>query len=284
MHERLARQRRQPRPALAEVIWPADRGDRPDARLEGRGARRVVAAQAHAGRPHAAEVQIAAGGQRVEHRGDRYLVVRADVGRVSRLALPRPVERERRHPARQEGVLPAEELLLGRVQAGQQQDQRRARLVGWAAQIADQRGPLEGRLDALRGRVEQAVGRVQTFDRPLGGGAMPLHVEQPQKLGEVVAQRGTHIGLAGGAGAAMHLGAHAKPGVGVGGVAPGIEPRIPALDRGGGAHKVVVVDALGDEARRPVVDRCLHSGIGHDRLPLTNTYFFASPLSSDNGS
>ena len=34
---------------------------------------------------------------------------------------------------------------------------------------------------------------------------MPLHVEQPQKLGEVVAQRGAHIRLAGGAGAVAML-------------------------------------------------------------------------------
>ena len=97
--QRLARQRGQAVPVGAHVVRTADPGHRPDPRLERGGARRVVAAHAHADGADAVEVDVVAAGEHVEHCGDRDLVVGADVEREAGLALARPVHRERRHAA-----------------------------------------------------------------------------------------------------------------------------------------------------------------------------------------
>src|SRR6185295_20157728 len=120
MLDRLAGQGRQPVPVGGEVVRPAYPGDRAQALLERRGARRVVAAEADARRADALEVDVAPSSRRdgVEDRADRDLVVGPDVELEAGLALAGPVERERRHAALEEDVLPVEELLLRRVEAG----------------------------------------------------------------------------------------------------------------------------------------------------------------------
>ncbi len=70
--------------------------------LEGRGARRVVAAEAHAPQSDARGVEIAAGRDEIDHRRDSGLVVAADRKIVFRLALAGPVEHEGRDAAIEE--------------------------------------------------------------------------------------------------------------------------------------------------------------------------------------
>src|SRR5207253_4969707 len=112
--------------ACAEVERPADADDRAQTLLVGRGARRVIAAEADPGGADAAEVDVVASRQVVEHGRHRPLVARLDVAREPGLPLPRPVERERREAPGEEDVLPAEELLLRRVETRQEQHARRS--------------------------------------------------------------------------------------------------------------------------------------------------------------
>src|SRR4029450_2188968 len=53
------------------------------------------------------------------------------------------------------------------------------------------------------------------------------------------------------------------------GVAPRVEPLLPALDLGGRADEVVVVDSLRDHPRSPVVDGRLDAGVRHQRSLLS---------------
>ena len=167
VRERLTRELRQRVPQLAEVERAADPGDGADPRLERRRARCVVAAEADAERADALEVEVLAAVEPVEHRRDRDLVVGPDRQLVSALALPRAVERERRHAAAQEHLLEREELLLGRVQPGDQEHERRALDERRPAQVAEHGGVVERRLDPLRRRVERG-GAPRTAPRPPG--------------------------------------------------------------------------------------------------------------------
>src|SRR5439155_26031689 len=58
--KRLAREIRQPVPRLGKIVWTRERDAGFHARLERRGARRVVAAEAHAPQPDAGRVDVAA--------------------------------------------------------------------------------------------------------------------------------------------------------------------------------------------------------------------------------
>ena len=115
--DRVAGRRRHRVPARAEVEGAADADNRAQTLLVGRGTRRVVAAEADAGGADAIEVDVVASCKMVEHCRHRPLVARLDVAREPRLPLPGTVERERREPPGEEDVLPAEELLLRRVEA-----------------------------------------------------------------------------------------------------------------------------------------------------------------------
>src|SRR5947209_2876404 len=140
--ERLLRQRRARVPHVAEAERAADADRGPDPLLECSGARGVVAAERHT---YGADRRVPL--QMVEQRRQRDLVVRMDVGRVARLALARAVERERRQPAREEDILPFEELLLRGVKTGQEDGERRAVAALRAAEGADHRGSFERDLD-----------------------------------------------------------------------------------------------------------------------------------------
>src|SRR5262245_4471216 len=90
--ERLARQLRQAVPRLRPDEGPAQGHARLDALLEGGGARRIVAAEAHTPHADASSIEIAALLHGFDHRRHRDLVVAADGEVVLAFVLARPVE------------------------------------------------------------------------------------------------------------------------------------------------------------------------------------------------
>ena len=101
-------------------------------------------------------------------------------------------------------------------------------------------------LDPLGARIQQLVGGVQAHHGRLGVPAVALGIEDPDELGEVVADRGTQVRLAGAAPVTVLRRVPREPDVPVGSGCPRVEPLVPARNRAGGAHEVVVVDAVGD--------------------------------------
>src|SRR5262245_10441760 len=124
--ECLAGQQRQLAPDLRPVVRSRNRDARLDPRLVGRRARRVVAAEAYAPRADPLAVEVGAGLEPVDHRAHGRLEIAADRELVLRLALPRSIERERRHAARMERCLVCVHLLLGRVETGDHDHDRGA--------------------------------------------------------------------------------------------------------------------------------------------------------------
>jgi alpha-mannosidase len=237
---------------LAVVVGAAADHDRADPRLEGRRARRVVAAEAHPEDADPAAVEVAAGAQHVEGGGHRRLEVRPDLQGVPRLALAGAVEGEGGHPAGQQDVLRREELLLGRVQARDEQDEGRAPGPGGPPQVADHGGAREAQFHPFRRRVEQPVGLRHGRHRPVGGRPVPGHVQHPDELGEVIAQRRACPRLARGQAPAPRLRLAGEAGVQVPVGAPRVQPVRPAVQRPGDPGEVTGVDALRGEAGTPV--------------------------------
>src|SRR5919199_161616 len=123
--ERLLRERRPLVPDFAEAKRAADADGGLEPAFEGGRAGRVVAAEADAAGAHAVEVEIVSAREVVERSRNRDLVVRVNVRRVAGLALAGTIKRERRQAATEENVLPLEELLLRRVEPGEEEDERR---------------------------------------------------------------------------------------------------------------------------------------------------------------
>src|ERR687887_98689 len=99
---------------------PVELGDHgSEVELERRGAGRVVAAEADS-----AGADGSLPRERVERSRDGSLVVGTDVRREAALALARAVEGECGEPAGEEDLFPVEELLLCRVEARQEKDER----------------------------------------------------------------------------------------------------------------------------------------------------------------
>src|SRR5437588_10497396 len=103
--ERLARQFRQPVPDLRPVERTRERDAGLEALLVRRRTRRVVAAEANAPDCHFFRIEIVSLLDPIDHRARRALVVAADRDLVLGLALPRSVDRQRRHAAVEEGLL-----------------------------------------------------------------------------------------------------------------------------------------------------------------------------------
>ena len=144
--EGLARELRQAVPDLVPFERAGERDAGPDALLVRRGARRVVAAEAHAPDGDALRVEVVALLDPVAHRLRRALVVAADRDVVLGLALPRPVDGERRDAAREERLLVGVQLLLRRVEPRRHDQHRAARQP---AQHAEDRLALERDRHAL---------------------------------------------------------------------------------------------------------------------------------------
>src|SRR5207302_2197661 len=120
-----------------------------------RGVGTVDAAHADAHESDAREVDaVIARAEMVEQRGNDRRPVRSDREARRVLTLTGAVDRERRHPAAQELVLDGEELLLHRIESGDEQYERRPRGAEWPAQDARDHGALERRFDALARGIE----------------------------------------------------------------------------------------------------------------------------------
>src|SRR5882672_12760137 len=106
----------QPIPDLRPIERARERDAGFEPLLVRRGARRVVAAEAHAPDCNS-RIEILALLDPVDHRARRALVVAADRDLVLGLALPRAVDRQRRHAAVEEGILIGMQLFLSGVQS-----------------------------------------------------------------------------------------------------------------------------------------------------------------------
>src|SRR5579872_6362254 len=95
--EGFAREVGQAVPGRAEVEGATERDTGFDALVVCSGARRVIAAEAHAPHADASGVEIAPGLDVVDDRADRHLVVAADGEIVLCFALARPFKDERRN-------------------------------------------------------------------------------------------------------------------------------------------------------------------------------------------
>src|SRR6267143_1168484 len=106
----------QPIPDLRPVERTRERDAGLEALLVGRGARRVVAAEAHAPDRDPFSIEIIALFDPIHDGARRALVVAADRDLVLGLALPRAVDRQRRHAAVEERVLVGMQLFFCGVQ------------------------------------------------------------------------------------------------------------------------------------------------------------------------
>src|SRR6267143_5383575 len=102
----------QPDPDLRPVERTRERDAGLEPLLVRRRTRRVVAAEAHAPDCNFSRIEILALLDPVDHRARRALVVAADRDLVLGLALPRAVDRQRRHAAVEEGILIGMQLFL----------------------------------------------------------------------------------------------------------------------------------------------------------------------------
>src|SRR5260221_5056039 len=123
--ERLARELRQTVPDLRPVERAGERDARLEPLLVRRGARRVVAAEAHAPDRDFVGIEILALFDPVHDCACRALVVAADRHLVLGFALPRAVDRERGNAAREERLLVGMQLFLRRIEAGRHDEYRR---------------------------------------------------------------------------------------------------------------------------------------------------------------
>src|SRR6266850_7545033 len=105
----------QPIPDLRPIERTRERDAGFEALLVGRGARRVVAAQAHAPDCNLFRIEILALLDPIHDCARRALIVTADRDLVLGLALPRAVDRQRRHAAVEEGILIGMQLFLSGV-------------------------------------------------------------------------------------------------------------------------------------------------------------------------
>src|SRR5712691_1324859 len=108
----------QPVPDLRPVEGTRERDAGFEALLVRRGARRVVAAQAHTPDRDSFSIEIIALFYPIHDCARRALVIAADRDLVLRLALPRAVDRQHRDAAIEERVLVGVQLFLGRIEAG----------------------------------------------------------------------------------------------------------------------------------------------------------------------
>ena len=242
-------------PARAEVVGPGERDAHAHPLVAARDPRRVVTAQADTPDADPARVERGFRAQAVEDRGPRHLPVAADGQVVLGLALTGPVDAERGEPALEEQLFGGAELLLGRVEPGDQHH-RRVRPIAWrGAEHTGEPRPLERDLDppAWRDEERQRVGQAAH-----GGavrGTQLAHVGDEQELGEVVVD-----GRAGQVGAGRQLLARgqcvpAELLVIGGDGAPGGTPAGPFPDAGRDPLEVRRGDPVGGEPRRPVRDR-----------------------------
>src|SRR5712691_3170901 len=114
--ERFARELRQAVPDLRPVERTRERDAGLEPLLVRRRTRRVVAAEAYAPDCNLSRIEILALLDPIDHRARRTLVIAADRDLVLGFALPRAVDRQRRHAAVEEGILIGMQLFFCGVQ------------------------------------------------------------------------------------------------------------------------------------------------------------------------
>ena len=215
---------------------------------------RVVAAEADAPDPDPVLVDAGQAGHRVDDGPARYLPVRPDRQVVLSLALTRSVDRDGGDPAAEEQVLGGPELLLRRVQAGYEHDDRMRAWPGRTPEHRRDRGAVERYLDALARRIEECQRVARGPDGHQVGRPHLRRIVDEHELREVVVDGRLRQMGPGRAGPVCRERIPAEFLVHRSSQAPLLAPGVPALDRPGHADEVAVVDAIGYEARRPMAD------------------------------
>src|SRR6267378_2464546 len=182
----------QPVPDLRPVERTRERDAGLEALLVGRGARRVVAAEAHAPDRDSFSIEIIALFDPIHNCARRALVVAADRDLVLGLALPRAVDRQRRHAAVEEGILIGMQLFLSGVQS-----RGHHHYGAFAPQYAVESLALERYRYAFPRWPDQRQRVAIALDRLHVRGAHLRRVLHEHELGEVIVDRRAHEVLAG---------------------------------------------------------------------------------------
>ena len=161
------------------------------------------------------------------HRRNRHLVVAADGEVVLALALARPVERERRQPAREERLLVGVALLLGGIEPHRHGDHRRTLDARGLAQDAVEVLALVGDRDPLARRRQVRQGQAPALDRLEVCGLHLRQVVHEQECAEMVVDAGALQVLAGGEQALLVQGLAAEPLMNGSALRPGAAPVVP---------------------------------------------------------
>src|ERR1700736_3576218 len=121
-----------------EIERPAVRHAGLDARLEGSSQRRIERAQALTDHGDVAAVHVGARFQKIDHGSDPLSPLRGDRALECGLSLSGSVERQGRNSTTQKGLAPCMQLLLARVEPGQNDRDGRTRHMRRPPQIACQ--------------------------------------------------------------------------------------------------------------------------------------------------
>src|SRR6267143_2051501 len=178
-------------------LRPIERTRERNAGLEplivGRRPRRVVAAEAHAPDCNLFRIEILALLDPIDHRARRALVDAANRDLVLGFALPRAVDRQRRHPAVEEGILIGMQLFFCGVQP-----RGHHHYGAFAPQYAVESLAFERYRYAFPGRPHHRQRVTVALHRFHVRGAHLLRVLHEHEFGEVVVYRRAHEVLAGG--------------------------------------------------------------------------------------
>ena len=248
---------RTPREARGALVGAGERDTRPDAPVEGRRARSVVAPERDAPDADAARVEVRARPDEIDDGLHRLLVLGANGEVVLALPLPRAVEGKRREPALEEALLVVAHFLLGRVEPHAHDDDRGGRSAARLAQVRVEMPALIGDRHALAGWIEERQRLVAAVDGLAVRLLHLLEVVHEQELPEVVAQRRARVVLPGGELEALLQRLVAERFVDRRARAPRLAPVLPAAAARGHLLEVGERHPVRDEARRPVRDRGL---------------------------
>ncbi len=113
------------------------------------------------------------------------------------------------------------------------------------------------------------MGGIQAGHGLVGRSPVALRIHNPNELGEVVAKRRAHVGLASADSVSPVFRLLGQVGVDLSRHYPRAQPLLPMFNLHRSPYEVVVVNALGNKAWRPVIDRGLDSRVGHSSRLLS---------------